>query len=132
MTQTAPASEAIGWSVAGNLLDAFTRRDFDAMADCFSPDVRFRALIPPGVVDITGPQDTVAKFAQWFGHHDQFDVLDASIGQVGPRLYLRWRVNTAAADDPDSARVIEQQLYATAGERIEVLDLMCSGFQVPS
>jgi hypothetical protein len=125
------ADETLGWSIAGQLLDAFTNRDFAAMSSCLADDVRFRALIPPGVVDVTGAEATVANFERWFGQHDHFDVIDASIGQIGTRLYLRWRINTATAGDAESRRVIEQQLFATAGERIEVLDLMCSGFQLP-
>jgi len=134
MTTTALkiGDEAIGWPVAGQLLDAFTRRDFDAMAACLAADVRFRALIPPGLVEETGPQAVVETFQRWFGGHDEFDVIDAAIGQVGNRLYLRWRVSAAAAGDPDSRRVAEQHLFATAGEQIQVLDLMCSGFTVPA
>jgi hypothetical protein len=38
-------------------------------------------------------------------------------------VYLRWRFNTEAG-------VVEQHAFATGGDRIESLDLMCSGFQV--
>jgi hypothetical protein len=127
-TLTQDHAEPLGWTVAGQLLDAFTRRDFAAMSECLDSDVRFRALIPPGLVDVTGADATVANFARWFGSHDEFDVIDAAIGQVGTRLYLRWRVQTQAAGDPDSLRVIEQHLFATAADRIHVLDLLCSGF----
>ena len=132
MTDTALSTEvhdAVGWPIAGRLLDAFTRRDFAAMAACLAPDVHFRALIPPGVIDVSGPAATVANFDRWFSSHDHFDVIDAAIGQIGGRLYLRWRIETATEGEPKSARVVEQHLFATAGEQIHVLDLMCSGFQ---
>jgi len=135
MTDTALSPEvhdAIGWPVAGQLLDAFARRDFAAMTACLAPDVRFRALIPPGVIDVSGPEASIANFERWFGGHDHFDVVDAAIGQIGGRLYLRWRIQTAANGEPDSVQVVEQHLFATAGEQIHVLDLMCSGFQVPA
>src|SRR3954462_6924404 len=135
MTDIALSTEnrdAVGWPVAGQLLDAFTRRDFSAMTACLAADVHFRALIPPGVIDVKGAEAAVANFQRWFGDHDQFDVIDASIGQVGSRLYLRWRVHTAADGDPGSLRVVEQHVFATAAEQIHVLDLMCSGFSIPA
>ena len=135
MTQTAlgmNSRDAVGWPVGGQLLDAFTRRDFAGMTACLAPDIHFRALIPPGVIDVVGPEATVANFHRWFGDHDQFDVIDASIGQVGSRLYLRWRIHVATNGDPDSLRVAEQHLFATADEKIHVLDLVCSGFSAPA
>jgi hypothetical protein len=45
--------------------------------------------VPPGPREITGAASTVAQFEQWFGGHDGFEVLDAAIGQVGTRMYLR-------------------------------------------
>lgn len=133
MTATASeASDVIGWALAGQFLDAFTRRDFAVMATCLSPDIHFRALIPPGVIDVTGPDATIEYFQRWFAEYDQFDVVDASLGQLGPLIYLRWRMNIATADEPTSARVVEQHLYAAVSDRIDALDLLCSGKRVPA
>ena len=56
-----------GWAVAGAFLEAFAGRDFAALAECLDPEVHFRALIPPGLVDVTGADDTVGRFRHWFG-----------------------------------------------------------------
>ncbi|HEY1842375.1 MAG TPA: nuclear transport factor 2 family protein [Mycobacterium sp.] len=117
-----------GWAAAGLFLNAFTRRDFTALSTCFDPEVRFRALVPPGFVTIVGAADTARQFEQWFGGADVFDVVDASIGQLGDRLYLRWRVRMQAPGSPEAGRVVEQHAFATGGERIHALDLLCSGF----
>lgn len=120
------------WPIAGLFLDALARRDFDALATCLAPNVRFRALVPPGAFELNGPDDTVAKFRKWFAdrvHAEEFELVDASIGQVGTRLYLRWRVWVRPADQPDVPEIVEQHVFATAHERIETLDLLCSGFQ---
>ena len=116
------------WPVAGLFLEALARRDFTALAACLHPDVRFRALVPPGPFDLTGVTETMSCFRRWFDGDDHFEVVDASIGQVGTRLYLRWRVRMRSANDPDSWRVAEQHAFAGAGELIESLDLLCSGF----
>lgn len=120
------------WPIAGLFLDALTRRDFDAMAQCLDPDVRFRALVPPGAFELHGIEDTIAKFRKWFVDRvagNEFEVVDASIGQVGSRLYLRWRVWVRPCDRPDAPEIVEQHVFATAHERIDSIDLLCSGFQ---
>ena len=58
-----------GWAVAGAFLEAFAGQDFVSLAECLDPDVHFRALIPPGLVDVTGVDDTVGRFRHWFGAH---------------------------------------------------------------
>jgi hypothetical protein len=63
-----------------------------------------------------------------FGGEDTVDVIDAAIGQIGPRIYLRWQVRMGAGGDPSSFRLVEQHAFATARESIEALDLLCSGF----
>ena len=118
-----------GWSAAGLFLDAFARRDFAALSACLDPDVRFRALVPPAAIAAIGAADAAGHFRRWFGGNDSFEIVDASIGQIGNRMYLRWRVRMASVSDPSAARVVEQHAFATLGEHIESLDLLCSGFQ---
>jgi hypothetical protein len=85
-------------------------------------------LIPPGPFELTGAEETAAKFRQWFGDHDEFEVLDAAIGQVGARFYLRWRFRAARAGA--AAQIVEQHAFGTTtAEWIDSLDLLCSGFQ---
>jgi hypothetical protein len=139
MNPTAPRPAAVvdrragaQWPIAGLFLDALVHRDFIALASCLHPDVRFRALVPPGPFDTTGAAETVSRFQRWFGGDDEFEVVDASIGQVGARIYLRWLVRMRSARNSDSGRLVEQHAFATAGERIESLDLLCSGFQMES
>jgi hypothetical protein len=117
------------WPIAGLFLDALARRDFGAMTACLAPDVHFRALVPPGGLDSSGPDATISHFRRWFDGKPGFEIVDASIGQVGPRLYLRWRVRVAAPGDPDSALLVEQHVFVTATTHIESVDLLCSGFQ---
>ena len=100
-----------------------------AMAGCLAPDVHFRALLPPRDVDVTGPEATLAEFRRWFGDESEtLELVDATVGEVGTRLYLRWRVRLSPSDGTGAARLVEQHAFATVGERIESLNLLCSGF----
>ena len=110
-------------------LEALARRDFDGMAQCLAPDVRFRALLPPRDVDVIGPDATLEEFRHWFGGDaETLELVDATVGEVGTRLYLRWRVRLSPVDGVGEARLVEQHAFASVGERIETLSLLCSGF----
>jgi hypothetical protein len=119
-----------GWPVAGRIIDAIIRRDFASLAACLHPDVRMRAVLPRAVLDIASAQTVAAKFDDWFGGEDGFEVLDASAGMIGVRQYVRWRIRMWPPDDPSATRVIEQHSYTRGTECIESLDLLCSGFQL--
>ena len=126
---SAGSRDTVGWPVAGLFVDALARRDFTAMAACLSPHVRLRALVPPGPFEAAGVDAAMARFEAWFGGPDSFDVVDAAIGQVQSKVYLRWLVRMRSVTAPDTTRLAEQHVFATVGDRIESLDLLCSGFQ---
>lgn len=117
------------WPIAGRLLDALTRRDFDVMRDLFAPDVRFRALVPPGPFELGSADDVASRFRMWFGGDDEFEVVDASVGQIGERLYARWRVRMNPLGEERRGRVAEQHIFGTGTDRITAAELLCSGFQ---
>jgi hypothetical protein len=112
--------------VAAGFLEALTSREFDRLADYLDDEIRFRALLPPMELELIGPDAVIDKFRQWFGSRPEFAVLDTEIGQVGPRLSMRWRVRVR---DEGGEQVVEQHAFLTVVERIVILDLLCSGFQ---
>lgn len=119
------------WSVGGAFLEAFATRDYQQMAATLSPEVRLRAMLPPGPMDWEGPVTVAEAFGSWFGSAADFELIDAAVGEVGGRLHLSWRVRVRPAPFGigDGWHVIEQQAYADAGEAITSLDLLCSGFR---
>lgn len=119
------------WSVGGVFLEAFANRDYQQMAATLSPEVRLRAMLPPGPMDWEGPATVAEVFGSWFGSAADFELIDAAVGEVGGRLHLSWRVRVRPAPFGigDGWHVIEQQTYADAGEAITSLDLLCSGFR---
>jgi hypothetical protein len=124
------AQPSARWSVGGVFLEALATRDYQQMASTLSAGVRFRAMLPPGPMDWSGPEEVAGVFTSWFGDAEDFEVIDATVGEVGGRLHLSWRlrVRPAPFGIGDGWHVIEQQAYADATETIETLDLLCSGF----
>ena len=119
------------WSVGGVFLESLASRDYAQMASTLSGDVRFRAMLPPGPMDWQGADEVAGVFGSWFGKAEDFEVVDAEVGEVGGRLHLSWRlrVRPAPFGIGDGWHVIEQQVYADAGDTIDALDLLCSGFR---
>ena len=122
---------AARWSVGGLFLEALANRDYRGMATTLGASVRFRAMLPPGPMDWEGPDEVTAVFSSWFGQAEDCELIDATVGEVGGRLHLSWRLRVRPAPFGIGAgwHVIEQQAYADAGDMIEVLDLLCSGFR---
>lgn len=119
------------WSVGGVFLEALATRDYQQMATTLSGDVRLRAMLPPGPMDWNGADEVAGVFTSWFGEAEDFELIDATVGEVGGRLHLSWRlrVRPAPFGIGDGWHVIEQQAYADAAETIDTLDLLCSGFR---
>ncbi len=129
----APTKEArtvAHWSVGGIFLEALATRDYERMATTLGANIRFRALLPPGPMQWQGPPQVADAFRSWFGDADDFEVVDATVGEVGGRLHLSWRIRVRPAPFGigEGWHVIEQHGYADATDSIETLDLLCSGF----
>ena len=117
-------------SVAAAFLEGLSAQDFARIAATLDDDAHLTALVPSGVKQWHGTEEIGATLRRWFGDVDDFDLVDAAVGEVGQRLYLRWRVRVRAARLGVGWFVVEQQVYADTGSdgRIEQLFLLCSGF----
>lgn len=127
---TKEAGTMARWSVGGIFLEALATRDYVRMAATLAPTIRFRTLLPPGPTQWEGPHAVTEAFRSWFGDADDFELIDATVGEIGGRLYLSWRIRLRPApfDIGDNWHVIEQHGFADATDFIETLDLLCSGF----
>ena len=124
------AAAAARWSVGGAFLEALANRDYTRMAITLAPNVRFRALLPPGPQEFEATDAVTAAFRSWFGDVDEFELVDAAVGDVGGRLHLSWRIRVRPAPFGigEGWHVIEQHAYADTTVAIDTLDLVCSGF----
>jgi len=113
---------------ASGLAEALVAGDFERVTTMLATDVRMRALIPPGTVELSGAADAGAKFASWFGASNDLELVRTGSDEIGDRLHVFYRLRRNRSGDPSS--IVEQHLFCTlAGGRITALDLVCSGFR---
>ena len=128
----AASGPAPRFSVGGLFIEALAGQDFAAMADCLDPSVRLRALLPDGPVEVNGCEEVAGWFRCLFGGPGDLELADATVGEVGPRLYLRWRISLRSPGPSGALHLAEQHVFADGGDRIGAVDLLCSGFVEPS
>jgi hypothetical protein len=110
------------------LIAALADRDFRRLAGTLTPDVRMRALIPPGLVEISGAEAAAAKFSAWFDNAEELELLRSGSDTVADRLHLFYQLRVTKPGDPK--KIVEQHLLCALDEdRITALDLVCSGFR---
>jgi SnoaL-like domain len=130
MTQTPAAPSAPQFATAGLFLERLVTGDFDQLAAALEADVKLSALLPRGLKEWDGRDAVCGAFDQFFGGMDEYEVLDAEVGQVGQRLQMRWRLHVRGGRLGDSDFVVEQFCYADGGPtgRIQTMSMVCSGF----
>jgi hypothetical protein len=107
---------------------ALAERDFARLAGRLAPDVRMRALIPPGPVEVSGAEAAAAKFSSWFGAAETLELLRAGSDEVADRLHIFYRLRVKRP--AEGWKVVEQHLLCPLDDgRIGQLDLLCSGFR---
>ncbi len=123
---TAPRSSATDLGAA--FVAALTAKDFGGLADTLAPDVRMRALIPPGLVELSGAEPAAARFAAWFGESEHLELVQSGTDQIADRLHVFYRLRVKNPALP--WKIVEQHLFcATAEGRVAALDLVCSGLR---
>jgi hypothetical protein len=113
---------------AEGFVAALAARAFPRLADTLSPDVRMRALLPPGLVEISGAKAAAAKFSAWFGDAVEFELVHSGSDTFADRRHVFYRLRVRKPGNVP--KVVEQHLLcAFDGDRIDALDLICSGFR---
>jgi hypothetical protein len=125
----APASPQ--FAAAGLFLEKLAAGDFEQLGVALEPDVKLHALLPRGFDEWEGREAVCGAFDRFFGDLDTCEVIDATIGQVGDRLQLRWRMRARGDRLGPEEFVVEQACYADTGTtgRLQYLALVCSGFR---
>ena len=113
--------------VSASFLDALGRRDFEQLSGYFKPTPRARLLTPSALAMPSSAAGVGAKFRQWFGEADVFEVEQAEASAVGGCVSLRYRLHLR---EHGEWYTCEQQVYCRLQDGlIERIDLLCSGFQ---
>jgi hypothetical protein len=135
MTTTAPnhgaATTVPQFALAGVFLEGLAAQDFARLGGALAADACLRALLPSGLREWAGADAIADRFARWFGDTQDFDLVEATVGEVGGRLHLHWRVRLQAERLGAGWFTVEQQVYADTdgGGRIARLDLLCTGYR---
>jgi hypothetical protein len=110
------------------LITMLAERDFAQLAGTLTPDVRLRALIPPGLVEIAGAEAAAARFSSWFGDAEEFELIRSGSEAVADRLHVSYRLRVKKPGNVP--KLVEQHLLcAFEDDRINAIDLVCSGFR---
>ena len=128
---TTTARQPPSLAAAGQFIAGFAARDLDVVAGTLADDVRFRALLPRRFLDLEGRAAFRATLETWFGSADQWELVEAVLGEVAGRIHLRWRLRLSRPDLGPGTFVVEQQVYADAGSDGALRDvaLLCTGFR---
>jgi hypothetical protein len=118
-------------ATAAAFLQGLADQDFAQLGGALAADAHLRALLPKGLREWNGGEEIAGQFARWFGDTEDFELVEATLGEVGGRLQLRWRLRLRAERLGAGWFTVEQQSYADAGEdgRIARLDLVCTGYR---
>jgi hypothetical protein len=114
--------------LGAGLVTALAERNFARLAETLTPDVRMRALIPPGPLELSGADAAAAKFSSWFGNAEEFELIRSGTDTVADRLHVFYRLRVKKPGDV--RKIVEQHLLcAFDGEGISAIDLVCTGFR---
>ena len=84
--------------VGAAFLEALTGREFTAARALLADDVRFRMLVPSGLMTESDADATIGRFSGWFGDADPFEVVASSSGEVEGRAAIIYRFRLHDAD----------------------------------
>lgn len=123
-----PAPSEVGTAFVA----ALARRDFARLCGAFVHDLRARALLPTGLVELEGGDAAAERFQRWFGGAAELTLIASTAERFLDVVHVAYRLRLS--DHPFAAgtgpQVIEQQLFCRVEDGlIASFDLLCSGFQ---
>jgi hypothetical protein len=118
-------------ALAGSFVEGLAAQDFAELGGALAADACLRALLPSGLREWAGAEAIAHRFARWFGDTEDFELVEASVGEVGGLLHLQWRLRLRAQRLGAGWFTVEQQAYADTDDsgRIARLDLLCTGYR---
>ena len=115
-------------ALAYRLVEAIGVRDYDAIGRLLAPGARLRALVPHALREDECSEAVVARLRSWWDEIRDFELLESEVEEMADRLRVRYRIRASGGEDGPS--LVEQTVYLTVeGDRIAVVNLVCSGFR---
>jgi hypothetical protein len=130
VTSLAHSSGSGAAGVARRFLDSLAAQEFDQLRTNLADDVRLRALLPGDTLEWEGAERVTRTFVRWFGDTQDFELVDATLDDLGRRLHMSWCARVRAERLGEGWFRVEQQGYAETDEHdlIRHLWLACSGY----
>ena len=128
-----PTSRVMGVeeATAEEFIVALSDRDPERLEACMHPEIRMRALVPSGPLELKGPPAVVAKLNTWFAEPESIQVLEKEVYRVADRLHIHYRFREHYSGD--ETEIIEQDAYCDFHDgAIVAIDLLCSGHRPES
>jgi TusA-related sulfurtransferase len=115
-------------TVVAAFVAALAEREYDAARSLLAHDVRFRMLVPHGLMSDEGADASIRRIRSWFAEADPFEVESSRVDEVEGRVAAAYRFRLRRAE---GWQLIEQHLMFDVGVdgRITAIDLLCSGFR---
>jgi hypothetical protein len=105
---------------------ALSGRNWQALEELFVPSLQFRALLPPGLREASSGIEASGHFQQWFGKAGAVELVDFTVDEVLDKLHIAYLLRV----QKDRWYRIEQQTFCVVtNDRIEKMDLLCTGFR---
>ena len=111
--------------VGTEFVQALSGRNWNGLEGLFQPSIQFRALIPPGLSQASSGVDASGQFRQWFGKADALELVTFTVEPLLDKVRIAYRLRVHT----DRWYTCEQQTFCVVtGDKIEKMDLLCSGF----
>src|SRR5438128_514551 len=82
----------MGHELFDRFIEAIAGADADGIATTLAPNVRLRALIPPGPREDEGPEAVAVRFVDWFGGYESSEVVAAAHEAFAGRVRVVYHV----------------------------------------
>jgi hypothetical protein len=101
--------------------------EYEKLADLFSGNISFKALLPSGYVTAEIPLEIVAYYDKWFvsDSNQKYEMLDSRVEMISDILHISYKINIVRGN---TSYDVQQQLFCELQSgKIQKLSLLCSG-----
>lgn len=116
--------------IGGRFARLLAAKQWSELVTLLDADITFKGMTPGRFWDAHAPEEVVSDVLQhWFGETDHIEeLLSVFAGHVADRHWLHYRVRVR---NDDGLHLVDQHgYYDVAGDRIQRLHLMCSGYRL--
>jgi hypothetical protein len=110
-------------------VEYLSEKKFTNLAELFSDDIFFRALIPSSLITSNDSEEVAKRINNWFYVDDseKYEILNSKVEVLVDCLHIYYKRFETYKGTPYH---VEQHLYCEVSDgKIEKLSLICSGFR---